>query len=227
MSEVNDSLGRMGSDKPIGADNQQGSRVPNLSFGSLTPQRLHAELLEADARETRAYLSGASRDGTFNKRHRTLRISQADPRWLSVLQLLLERIGSRGWIYREGDRNVWVIETRHQVLEPSSLEGGHERAAFVRGYFDAEGGIPRDPSARFYVQLVQKDFADLTRVRDFLEQLNIKCGRVHNPSVRVDPGYWRFYVLARSHEDFIERVGSWHPRKRMLLDQRVETRMKI
>jgi hypothetical protein len=49
------------------ADNQQGSRSPALFAGGLTPQRLHAELLEADARETRAYLLGALRDGTFNR----------------------------------------------------------------------------------------------------------------------------------------------------------------
>jgi hypothetical protein len=102
-----------------------------------------------------------------------------------------------------------------------------ERNAFVRGYFDAAGGVPRDPSARFYIQMVQKDREDLELVHRFLAQLDILSGRIHNPSARVDPAYWRFYVLARSHEDFIKRVSSWHPRKRMLLDLRAETRMKI
>ncbi len=92
-----------------------------------------------------------------------------------------------------------------------------------RGYFDADGGVPRDPEARFYVQLVQKDLPDLERVRMILESLGVRCGRIHNPSIRVDPDYWRFYVLSASHEDFIRRVGSWHPRKRQLL----EARMKI
>jgi hypothetical protein len=110
--------GDVGSENPIGADNQQGSRSAALSAGGLTPQRLHAELLEADAREIRAYVSGASRDGTFSKRHKTLRISQADPRWLLALQILLARAGCRSWIYREGARNVWVIETTHQVVDP-------------------------------------------------------------------------------------------------------------
>ena len=77
--------------------------------------------------------------------------------------------------------------------------------------------------ARFYIQLVQKSRADLAKVRDALESLEIRCGRIHNPSVQVDPDYWRFYVLRSSHEDFIRRVGSWHPRKRELL----EARMKI
>src|SRR6266498_5658431 len=98
----------MVSENPTGADNQQGSRSPVFSAGRLTPQRLHAELLEADARETRAYLLGALRDGTFNRFHRTIRISQSDPRWLDNLQRLFLNLGSRSWIYREGSRNVWV-----------------------------------------------------------------------------------------------------------------------
>ena len=112
----------MGSEKPIGAGNQQGSRVSVLSTDALTPQRLHAELLEADARETRAYLLGASRDGTFNALHGTFRISQADRRWLLVLQMLLGKLGRRSWIYREGRRNVWVLEISHELdeVEPAT-----------------------------------------------------------------------------------------------------------
>ena len=188
----------------------------------MTPQRLHAELLEADARETRAYLLGAARDGTFNRTHKTLRISQADVRWLFVLKEAFRKFEKRSWIYREGRRSVWVVESMIR-LEEEELVAPEERAPFVRGYFDAEGGIPRDRVARFYIQLVQKSRADLAKVRDALESLEIRCGRIHNPSVQVDPDYWRFYVLSSSHEDFIRRVGSWHPRKRQLL----EARMKI
>jgi hypothetical protein len=143
-----------------------------------------------------------------------------------VLQDLFLKLGSRSWIYREGRRNVWVVETTCKLAE-ATFTSLREKTAFARGYFDAEGGIPRDSNARFYIQLVQKDRRDLEQVRRFLKDVGIGCGRIHNPSVRVDPDYWRFYVLANSHEDFIERVSSWHPRKRMLLDLRVETRMKI
>ena len=212
----------MSSDKPTGADNQQGSRSQVFSVCEPTPQRLHAELLEADARETRAYLLGAARDGTFNRTHKTLRISQADIRWLLVLQEAFLKLDKRSWIYREGKRDVWVVESTIR-LEETEFDSSEERAASARGYFDAEGGIPREPSARFYIQLVQKSRADLMQVRSALESLDIRCGRIHNPSVRVDPEYWRFYVLSSSHEDFIRRIGSWHPRKRQLL----EARMKI
>ncbi len=50
-----------------------------------------------------------------------------------------------------------------------------------------------------------------------------QCGRIHNPSLTVDPNYWRFYVPSAGHRRFMEVVGSWHPRKRLLVD----TRMKI
>ena len=126
-----------GENAPGEADNQQGSRSPGLSPDGLTPQRLHAELLEADARETRAYLLGALRDGTFSPIHRTIRISQSDRRWLLILQALFLKLGSRSWIYREGKRNVWVIETTCGLGHETSFDHS-ERTAFVRGYFDAK-----------------------------------------------------------------------------------------
>ena len=108
-----------------------------------------------------------------------------------------------------------MIETKHRLEDETILRSRTERSAFIRGYFDAEGGIPRNTADRFYIQLVQKDLADLTRVRTILEGIDIHCGRIHNPSINVDPDYWRFYVLAESHEDFIRSVSSWHPRKLM------------
>ena len=118
------------------------------------------------------------------------------------------------WIYQEGNRGVWVIETTCRLNRESELVTVPEKAAFVRGYFDAEGGIPRCAADRFYIQIVQRDRLDLGKVRHLLQELDIRCGRVHNPSIRVDPDCWRFYILASSHEGFIRRVGSWHPRKR-------------
>lgn len=184
------------------------------------PEPIDAEIGRATSGEIRAYLRGASRDGTFNRLHRTLRISQADVRWLWVLGSLLGRLGKRSWMYREGRRNVWVIETTWHPASPETIHTRGEAAAFVRGYFDAEGGVPVDGRDRFYVQFVQKNHADLAHIRDLLGLLGVKCGRIHNPSVRRDANYWRFYVLTASHKQFIQAIGSWHPRKRMLLDKR-------
>jgi hypothetical protein len=184
------------------------------------PKAIKVEIDHATSSEICAYLQGAARDGTFNRVHRTLRICQADVRWLTVLKRLLARLGKRSWWYREGTRNVWVIETTCRPESPETIRTRGEAAAFVRGYFDAEGGVPANARDRFYVQFVQKNHVDLLRTRDLLGLLGVQCGRIHNPSVRQDPGYWRFYVLATSHRQFIQAVGSWHARKRPLLDER-------
>jgi LAGLIDADG-like domain len=170
-----------------------------------------------------SYFTGALRDGTFSRGHGTWRLSQKSKAWLVLVRLVLRRFDADGWIYREGrDRSVWVLETCYKPpsSRPLSLGNMAEDAAFIRGYFDAEGGIPRQPSARFYVQLAQKSKEDLEDLRERMRGLGLTCGRVHVPSVAVDPDYWRFYVASASHYDFYRRVGSWHPRKRSLLDTR-------
>jgi hypothetical protein len=145
-------------------------------------------------------------------------------RWLEVLKLLIERLGGRSWGYREGrSRRFWILETSAAVLAGrSTFSTSEERLAYARGYFDAEGGIPRDPSARFYVQFVQKNYGDINELRKTLEVEGIRCGRLHNPSRLRDPDLWRFYVVAASHGAFATRVSSWHPRKRGLLDERFD-----
>lgn len=121
-------------------------------------------------------------------------------------------------MYREGNRNVWTLESTYRVTH-ATLQAVPVQIAYARGYFDAEGGLPQDPWARFYIQLVQKDRTDIENLHALLAALGIRCGVLHNPS-SVDPDYWRFYILASSQVDFISRIGSWHPRKRRLLEIR-------
>ena len=120
-----------------------------------------------------------------------------------------------------------MLETTARFLNlefhPTPLIGTKCDLSYVRGYFDADGGMPRDSSARLYLQLCQKSRPSLEEIVSILEYWNIECGRVHNPSVRVDPDYWRFFVRTRSQADFVRLVSSWHPMKR----QQMENRMKI
>jgi hypothetical protein len=139
---------------------------------------------------------------------------------------------ARAWTYREGrSRHLWILETSVAVLaEKPTFSTSEGRLAYARGYFDAEGGTPREPSARFYVQFVQKNRGDIEQLREILQQEGICCGQLHNPSRQRDPELWRFYVVAAGHAAFVTRVGSWHPRKRRLLESRFDiraTRMKI
>jgi hypothetical protein len=147
---------------------------------------------------------------------------------LALLQEILKLLQCRGWIYKEGRlRSYWILETTAPFLsidfDGSSLVGAREGLDYVRGYFDAEGGMPQDPEARLYLGISQKDRGSLEAVQMILESWEIDCGRIHNPSHSVDPDYWRFYIRSGSHRRFMAVVGSWHPRKRRLM----EARMKI
>ena len=194
----------------------------------MTPQRLHAELLVTSAMRLQSYLQGALKDATKSALHRTHRYGQSDRKWLETLQVMLDVLGHRSWIYREGrERNFWVLETSARFLseayEATALIGTGEGLDYSRGYFDADGGLPRDPDAWLYLQFAQKDRQSLETVKELLRSWEIECGRIHNPSAEVDPDYWRFFVRAASHQRFMKLVGSWHPTKRAL----IETRMKI
>ncbi|MEX0917647.1 MAG: LAGLIDADG family homing endonuclease [Candidatus Paceibacterota bacterium] len=177
-------------------------------------------------KEIEAYLQGALHDASFNKQKR-FRFTQNDRRWLELLQRLLLLLGYRAWIYKEGrDRNVYALETLASFLDfdcdPLGLRSTRERIAYLRGFFDAEGGIPRKEDARFYIQLVQKDRSKIECLKQILTSMDIQTGKIHNPSVRVDPEYWRMFVATRSHWKFARMIGSWHPRKALIFERRME-----
>jgi hypothetical protein len=207
------------SDNQIRADNQQG----RLQMQSGEP----SETIRQTPGVTEAYLLGALHDGTYNVRRKTHRFSQANIDWLLFLQQCLSDLGHKAWLYKEGkDRSVYVLETSAKFLslkfDPSQLATTAERIAYIRGFFDAEGGLPKDPKARFYIQLVQKNQPKLEWIHKVLTDINISCGVIHIPSKRIDPNYFRFFIATRSHETFGKLIGSWHPRKRLIFESRVK-----
>lgn len=173
-----------------------------------------------------AYLAGAYHDGTYNVHHHTVRFSQKEIEWLGFLQVLLNKLGQRSWIYKEGkSRNVWALETAMSSpfdTSPFQFHTTAEKIAYIRGYFDAEGGIPSRHTYRFYIQFCQKNRQELSEVRKILEDLRIVCGKIHNPSHVKDPGYFRFYISSQSWERYINLIGSWHPRKQSSLNCRMK-----
>jgi len=174
----------------------------------------------------RAYLLGSLHDGTFSGNKR-FRISQKGTDWLEVLRKLFTKLGYNSWIYKEGkDREVYVLETLADFLDfkfnPLRLERKEEKINYIKGFFDAEGGIPRDSKARFYIQLTQNDKEKLQKLKSILKDLGIRTGKIHNPSYKVDANYWRMYVLADSQERFIEKINSWHPRKIKTIRERMK-----
>ena len=125
-------------------------------------------------------------------------------------------------MYKEGKaRNLYVVEFSRSFLKGFEINSQQDKIDYIRGYFDAEGGISRDPKVRYYIYFAQKNLKDLERVKKYIEEFGIICGKVHNPSKKADPNYWRFFISIKSYEVFARIVGSWHPIKSHFL------RMKI
>ena len=114
-----------------------------------------------------------------------------------------------------------MVEFSKSLVSGTKIISRNEKIDYVRGYFDAEGGIARSLKVRYYIYFAQKNLTDLKEVKKYLEELNIGCGKIHNPSRNADPDYWRFYVSAKSYKKFAQIIGSWHPVKSCFL------RMKI
>lgn len=177
--------------------------------------------------EIKAYLFGAIHDGTYNQQHKTFRFTQANVDWLKFIKECFSRLGFNAWIYREGKfRKVYALETTASILKSkfNPLKSSNKaKISYVRGYFDAEGGIPKNTKHWFYIQISQKDKKELQVLKKILEENGIKCGKIHIPSVKIDPNYFRFFISRESHKDFAKIIGSWHPRKRKIF----QLRMKI
>jgi hypothetical protein len=181
-------------------------------------------LRSASEGELKAYLLGALHDATFSKLHSTYRYSQSSLEWLELLKQALSVLGYKAWIYKEGKkRNVWVLETAVKINTFHKPSTQSDIIAYIRGYFDAEGGMPKKQKDFLYFQFSQKDKPDLEEVKTYLVGLRIGCGVIHNPSKKIDDNYWRFFVSRMSHLEFMNLVGSWHPRKM----RQMELRMKI
>lgn len=165
---------------------------------------------------TKAYLLGALHDAT--ERKTTYRIAQKSEAYVEFLAEGIRSLGRKAWMYKEGkSRNLYVVEFSKSLLKDTKIRSRQDKVDYLRGYFDAEGGVARDPRVRYYLYFAQKDLSDLQEVKSYLEELGIVCGKIHNPSKKVDPGYWRFFIGAESYEDFARIIGSWHPAKRRFL----------
>lgn len=216
-------------DNVIGAENQQGSPLSILNGYDPSETTRRAP---TSRKEFQAYMQGALHDASLNKGRR-YRFTQSDVRWLQVLQKALEMLGYASWIYREGKtRHVYTLESTHLKHSPIFLIFLSVRMSrlkllnVLRIFADslmpkAASRETRTQSSIFSIQLVQKDKEKVETIVALLNQLGICTGKVHNPSVRVDPDYWRVFVNTSSHAAFARTIGSWHPRKQALFRDRM------
>ena len=169
---------------------------------------------------SKSYLLGLLHDATT--RPTTYRIATKSKVFADFLVKEIKKLKVSAWNYKEGKaRNLWIVEFSKSLLKNVEIDSKKDKIDYIRGYFDAEGGMAKSPKVRFYLSFGQKNFKDLLEVRNYLEELKINCGRIHNPSKRVDPNYWRFFVRSNSYQKFARIVGSSHPDKIAIL------RMKI
>jgi len=169
---------------------------------------------------TKVYLLGVLHDAT--ERRTTYRIASKSRDFSELLKKGICQFGVRAWIYKEGNkRDLWIVEFSKNLLKGIRIKTRRDKINYIRGYFDSEGGIAKSSSVRYYLYFAQKNKTDLIQVRHFLEELNISCGLIHNPSKKTDPDYWRFFIRAKSYTNFAKMIGSDHPEKRQYL------RMKI
>lgn len=161
---------------------------------------------------TKAYLLGVLHDATECRN--TYRISQKSRKYVEFLAKGIKSLGYKAWVYKEGKlRNLYIVEFSKFVLKDTKIRSIQNKIDYVRGYFDAEGSVNRDPKVRYYLYFAQKNLADLQEVKDYLIEFGINCGKIHNPSKKIDPDYWRFFIRAKSYEKFIKIIGSNHPIK--------------
>ncbi len=133
-------------EKITSADNQQATSI-KFEGASETIRQAPTCLVSM------AYLQGALHDGTFNKYNQRYRFSQKGVDWLNILKDILLITGNNSWIYKEGsNRKVYVLETLAKFLDtqfnPLNLKTSEEKAAYLKGFFDADGGIPKDTKKR-------------------------------------------------------------------------------
>jgi hypothetical protein len=194
-------------------------REPDVIFPNKITDGLRRDYTPAP-QITLAYLLGILHDST--ERKTTYRIASKSRKYCFLLRDGIKSMGFGAWVYKEGkDRNLWITEFSKNVLKDVFVNTKQDKIDYSRGYFDADGGIAKSPSVRYYIYFAQKDKRDLLKVKGYLKELEINCGKIHNPSMEVDPNYWRFFVRARSYNDFAKLINSSHPDKRRYL------RMKI
>jgi len=115
--------------------------------------------------------------------------------------------------YRITSKEQYFVEFSKKLVQNTQIISKKDKIEYIRGYFDAEGSVPKSRDSRFYIYFSQKNKKDLEELKSYIESLGIICGKTHNPSIKKDPEYWRFYISCKPYDSFIELIGSWHPTK--------------
>ena len=185
-----------------------------------------------------AYLLGALRDSTIDIRkgkNYEIKIAQKESEWLSVLQgIFLRHFNNAGRITQHSkDAKILRItgkETTYKILEISQMkvpqvtwktpkiiqeQKNSVQLQYLRGFFDAEGGLPRNPETakQKYISFSQKNKESL----QFLRALLINNG-FRPTNLTICGGVWEFRLTRKNDmANFSIKVGSLHKDKQWKL----------
>ena len=99
---------------------------------------------------TQAYLLGVIRDASVRKT--TYRVATKNRFFAEILKQGIKDLGRNAWIYKEGkSRNLWIVEFSKSLLNGVKPVSSSEKLDFIRGFFDAEGGIAKSSKVRFFI----------------------------------------------------------------------------
>lgn len=173
-----------------------------------------------------------------------VRILQKEAGWLRLLnELFEEAFGIRGKIYMEtrrsksGVRTYYVLRIFDKELltrliyifeiempqkfwkTPTFIKNSRDKevtVSYIRGFFDAEGGLPRDVNTakQYYISFDQANEEPLEFIRSKLIELG------YTPTNLTRTGKVYQFRLCRKDNivKFCREIGSWHPEKKLRLE---------
>jgi intein-encoded DNA endonuclease-like protein len=171
------------------------------------------------------------RDGNIDNRFKKnyeIKIGQKEKRWLTdVLKPIIEKNFN---VNANVHGNLLRVTNKRAVEEMQRISGikpwgwntpefvknlpVSERIPYIRGFWDAEGGLPKCPekctkAEQIYISFHQKDKEPLVFIRNTLVEMGYRptnitmCSKAHE------------FRLARRENilRFCDEFGSWHPEK--------------
>jgi intein-encoded DNA endonuclease-like protein len=177
------------------------------------------------------YLIAALRDGSIDSRNGKnyeIKIGQKDQRWLSdIIKPIIEsNFGVRVNIHK----NLLRLTNKKAVQEIQRISGIksfgwntpetvkklplEKRIPYIRGFWDAEGGLPKKPetcdrSEQTYISFHQKQKEPLIFIRNSLIKMGFKPTKITKCSNAHE-----FRITRKEHmKRFYNKIGSWHPEK--------------
>lgn len=220
-----------------------------IKADKLASQKLNMKLkisVQEKPENLTAYFLGALRDGCFIKNEKNstyrIRIYQKNKEWIDNLaKMSVILFGKKPTVSIDERDCVWSLminskEIFEKVCELSNYPGSQKewntpkivlnssletKIEYVRGFFDAEGGVPHvekgwveNKNVRIHFTQCNKKCLD--ELKQIVSDLGIKMGKVCGPYFKK--GYKTTVYRLKIHGiwevvNFFDKIGSLHPEK--------------